>query len=124
MDNQVNNAGLIALNEMAQYTNPETIHRLPARFWSKVMIPEGTPAVVSRRCWLWTGPMFGSAAGQFTVGRKTLRAHRVAYMLSLGPIPEGAHVIRRCGDPLCVNPSHLTLKQTTLRAHPTTKGGD
>lgn len=118
MDKQVNNAGLTELSEIAQYTNPETINRLPDRFWSKVVV--GQP----HQCWPWTGPMLGNAAGQFTVGRKNLRAHRVAYMLSLGPIPVGAQVLRKCGDSICMNPLHLTLLQTQLRAHPTMEGGD
>ena len=41
--------------------------------------------------------------------RRTARAHRVAWEIARGPIPEG-HVVRhRCDNPPCVNPDHLEL---------------
>lgn len=60
-------------------------------------------------CWLWTGWTAGSNAryGYFDKGP----AHRFAYELWVGPIPDGMeidHVASRgCTSKLCVNPAHL-----------------
>lgn len=36
-------------------------------------------------------------------------AHRMAWILTHGPISDGLHVCHRCDVPLCCNPSHLFL---------------
>lgn len=82
-----------------------------ARFWVKV----------GRRgaddCWLWTASLIGRPGaryGQFSVEayagrRRTLYAHRVAWELVNGPIPEGGAVLHTCDVTRCVNPNHLRL---------------
>lgn len=59
-------------------------------------------------CWLWVG---GTTRGGYGVfywsGSKHIRAHRAAYEIYNGPIPEGAHVLHKCDTPGCVNPNHL-----------------
>ena len=69
------------------------------RFWSKVSKTNG--------CWLWTAGRHGKGYGQFYLNGRTLKAHRMAYMLTNGEIPDGMHVLHRCDVPACVNPHHL-----------------
>lgn len=75
------------------------------RFWSKV---DKTPT-----CWLWTGARDKSGYGYVGVQPGYFQgAHRVAWALIHGPIPDGLYVLHRCPDPpnrLCVNPEHLYL---------------
>ncbi len=73
-------------------------------------------------CWIWTGYRHGRPGSEY--GRMRWRgemtlAHRVSWMLHVGPIPEGMHVLHKCpggGNPLCVNPSHLGIGDPTENA--------
>lgn len=40
---------------------------------------------------------------------KSVRAHRVAWMVMNGPIPDGLHVLHSCDNRRCVNVDHLRL---------------
>lgn len=78
---------------------------LAARFWAKV----------DRRgddeCWPWMGSLNQAGYGQLWGGKDDdrwwLRAHRVAYELLVGPIPEGMTLDHRCRHRWCVNPADL-----------------
>jgi hypothetical protein len=65
-----------------------------------------TNLVVDREagCHVWTGPP--TTAGY---ARVTIAAHRLAWELTHGSIPDGMSVLHRCDNPACCNPDHLFL---------------
>lgn len=74
----------------------ETVN--PRIFWGNVS--RGGPS----ECWEWRGTVQKSGYGKY--GSKHL-AHRVAYELSVGPIPPGLQIDHLCRNKRCVNPAHL-----------------
>ncbi len=79
---------------------------LSDRFWAKVD--------KSGDCWVWTAALLKTGYGCLRINRKTTRAHRVAYELSVGPIPDGALLRHTCDNPRCVKPAHLLLGDKRL----------
>lgn len=71
------------------------------RFWPKVNKdgPFG--------CWEWTASRDRGGYGRFSAYGRLVGAHRVAYELLVGPIPEGLHLDHLCRNRACVNPEHL-----------------
>lgn len=61
-------------------------------------------------CHLWTRSVNNKGYGVVTFRGKNRLAHRVAFQLSKGPIPNGLCVCHRCDVPACVNPAHLFLE--------------
>ena len=82
------------------------------RFWAKVNKTD--------TCWLWTASTIGGYGAIYAGERlgKNLLAHRVAYEMLVGPIPEGLYLDHLCRVTLCVNPNHLepvTPRENLLR---------
>jgi hypothetical protein len=60
-------------------------------------------------CWLWTGAKNSLGYGHLLYDGRDWYAHRLAWVLVNGPIPEGMNCLHKCDVPLCVNPAHLFL---------------
>jgi hypothetical protein len=60
-------------------------------------------------CWPFVGSDNGQGYGRFCFKKKRESAHRTAYRLFVGPIPEGFVVHHTCRNRRCCNPAHLEL---------------
>ena len=84
------------------------------RFWSKVNKESSNLSWRGTRCWEWTGIRIPKGYGHFKAfGGRLLKAHRVAYEIEIGPIPDGMLCMHRCDNPPCCNPAHLHLGTNT-----------
>jgi HNH endonuclease len=70
------------------------------RFWDKVLVGDG--------CWEWQATRRGGY-GRYRIDGRLEDAHRVAYRLWFGPIPDGLDVLHSCDNPSCVRPAHLRV---------------
>lgn len=93
----------------------ERTERVRARFLASIEVDPST------NCWNWTGPLDvpspsypGNVIPRMNApdpldARRSRRTagQRVAYMLFVGPIPDGMLIGRKCHNALCCNPDHL-----------------
>lgn len=69
------------------------------RFWQKV--DKGDD------CWEWTGYVASHGYGKLTRDGVEVYAHRVAYEIAVGPIPDDCVIDHLCRNTICVRPGHL-----------------
>ena len=91
------------------------VARVPVeqRFWLYVdkedgPVPNYAPELGP--CWPWVGSKSVTGYGKIRKGAKnegTVLAHRVAFELAFGPIPDGLVLDHLCRVRHCVNPAHL-----------------
>lgn len=64
-------------------------------------------------CWPFMGARVPAGGyGRARINKSLVAAHRVAYMLAKGNIPEGFDVMHLCDNPPCCNPAHLKAATT------------
>jgi len=90
-----------------------TFKPLAERFFEKVVEHDG--------CWNWMAKKSKTGYGRIGVkGDKQDYAHRVAYRLMRGPIPDGLTIDHLCRNRGCVNPAHMEVvssRTNTLRGN-------
>lgn len=121
-DGAASTARPVALSDWAAKMQQKSIPQLSPeqldKFWYRVEVhqPSG--------CWQWRGTIERWGYGQFSLGKKAgkFRAHRVAYSVLIGPVPDGMQLDHLCRNNGCVNPDHLqvtTGRINTLRGYGT-----
>ena len=60
-------------------------------------------------CVEWLGARTTGRYGRVSYQRKRWSAHRLFYSALVGPIPPHMEVMRKCDNPICVSPAHLTV---------------
>jgi hypothetical protein len=59
-------------------------------------------------CEIWQGEPNKDGYGRYHVDGKTVAAHRYAWELVNGPIPDGVLLMHSCDNPACVKVKHLS----------------
>ena len=58
-------------------------------------------------CIVWIAGLTTNGYGKFKYNNRTYRAHRFAWEIAYGPIPQDLVIDHLCRNIVCVNPAHL-----------------
>ncbi len=82
-------------------------HPMDEKFWDGVGRKTDAGCIEWKRGKSKRG--YGKLTGVVGNQRKSVRSHRFAYELFVGPIPDGLIVLHSCDNPSCINPLHLSI---------------
>lgn len=68
-------------------------------------------------CHIWHGPSVNGGYGHIRFGGYYWLAHRLAWTLRHGPIPDGMILCHRCDERRCCNPDHLFIGSRADNMH-------
>jgi len=68
-------------------------------------------------CLLYVGARFSNGYGAFWLNGKTARAHRIAWIIANGPVPDGMRVLHHCDVRACCDVAHLFLGSDADNIH-------
>lgn len=94
------------------------------RFWRKINMRGPMLSPYLGPCWLCQGWTDWRGYGRFLLNGRKVVAHRFAYEVVRGPIPEGLELDHLCRVTSCVNPAHLeaVTHRENLRRGPQGRG--
>lgn len=65
------------------------------------------PTRQDNSCWQWQGATAGLGYGQLRIENCNVSAHRIAWYLEHGDIPDNTLILHHCDNTSCCNPAHL-----------------